>query len=174
MEAGGLSEAAQARIAVIGIGNPIAGDDGAGIHVARRLARAFAAEPRVYVAPWEGDLFGLADVLPRAERFLFVDAAVGERPGEVRRFDRGSAFFAPSFHQLDAGTVLRALEALGTVAPFPPWELWGITARLPCEFGEELSPEVGEAVARVAAALERRIAATLAEEGPPPRDPQRR
>lgn len=169
-----MSDAGRARIAAIGIGNPIAGDDGAGIHVARRLTRTFAAEPRVYVAEWEGDLFGLADVLPRAERFLFVDAAVGDRPGEVRRFDRGSPFFAPSFHQLDAGTVLRALEALDTVAPFPPWELWGITARLPCQFGEELSPEVEEAVAQVAAALERRIADTLGAREASPPDPQRR
>lgn len=172
-----MSGAGRARIAVIGIGNPIAGDDGAGIHVARRLARTFAAEPRVYLAEWEGDLFGLADVLPRAEHFILVDAAVGDRPGEVRRFDRGSACFAPSFHQLDAGTVLRALEALGTATPFPPWELWGITARLPCRFGEELSPEVEEAVGEVSAALERRIADTLGAReacaGPPP-DPQAR
>ncbi|MEW6489780.1 MAG: hypothetical protein AB1578_17965, partial [Thermodesulfobacteriota bacterium] len=57
---------------------------------------------------------------------------------------------------------------LGTVAPFPPWELWGITARLPCQFGEELSPEVEEAVTQVAAARERRNADPNRAPPPPP------
>lgn len=135
---------------MVGIGNPIAGDDGAGIEVIRRLRSKWSSNPLVLLWELQGDLFQIADRLDAAERFLFVDAAIGDRPGKlVQHSGEPSAVFGPSFHQLDICAVMRSLKALRIVHPFPPWELWGITVAVPCHLGEGLSPPVVSAVDRL-------------------------
>jgi len=143
----------RARIAVVGIGNTIAGDDGVGVIVADRLRRRWSDSKEVLVAVLPGDLFSVADLLPRAREFLFVDAIAGEHPGEIRILTSAQRAFAPSLHQTDVGTVMAALKKLEMADPFPDWQVWGIVIETPDELGEGLSPEIVAA----ADALERRI-----------------
>jgi hydrogenase maturation protease len=142
-----------ARIAVVGIGNTIAGDDGVGVVVAERLAERWSASESVFVTTLPGDLFAVAELLDRAREFLFVDALAGDRPGEIRVQTSARRAFAPSLHQTDIGTVMAALQRLEVAEPFPAWQIWGITIAPPEELGEGLSPGVSAA----AAELERRI-----------------
>jgi hydrogenase maturation protease len=142
-----------ARIAVVGIGNTIAGDDGAGVVVAERLAERWSACESVFVTTLPGDLFAVAELLDRAREFLFIDAVAGDRPGEIRVLPSAPRAFSPSLHQTDIGTVMAALQRLAVVDPFPTWQVWGITIEPPEELGEGLSPEVSAA----AAELERQI-----------------
>jgi hydrogenase maturation protease len=145
----------RARLAIIGIGNTIAGDDGVGVLVAERLQGRWSENDDVLVAILPGDLFSVSDLLHRTERLLFLDAIAGDDPGEIRVLDSAQRAFAASLHQTDIGTVMAALKKLEMTDPFPEWEVWGITIDPPAELGEGLSPEVAEA----ADELERRIVA---------------
>ena len=136
-------------LAIVGIGNTLAGDDGVGIEVLRRLNATLETEPGVFLHTLEGDHFEIADLLDKAERFIFVDAVAGERPGELVSMGNTRRAFAPSFHQADIAAVMHSLEALGIVAPFPAWEIWGVTIRPPSELREGLSPHVKQAVAKL-------------------------
>ena len=137
------------RIAIIGIGNTLAGDDGAGIEVVRRLKETYINSSSVMLHTLEGDLFEITDWLDRADRFIFIDATVGEVAGEIRRIERERRPLAPSFHQSDIASVMQTLETLKVVTPFPSWEIWGITVKTPFAWGERLSPEVISAVERL-------------------------
>ena len=103
----------------------------------------------------EGDLFGIDHWLHRAEQFIFIDAVIGDQPGEIVTVGRSNAAFASSLHQTDIGTVMRTLQALQVCDPFPEWEIWGITILFPREIGVGLNPEVERAVAEVVRRLER-------------------
>lgn len=154
--------AGRARLAILGVGNTLAGDDGAGIEAVRRLSSMLEGRPGILLHTIEGDLFEIADLLDRAGRFVFIDAVAGERPGMRVLFADTPRAFAPSFHQTDIATVMRGLEALRIVDPFPSWEIWGVTILPPEELGEGLSPEVDRAVDRLCADLCRMVADTLA------------
>lgn len=142
-----------ARIAVVGIGNTVAGDDGVGVVVAERLAERWDSADEILVTTLPGDLFAVSELLDRAGSFLFVDAVAGDRPGRIEVVTAAQRAFAPSLHQTDIGTVMTALRTLAVVEPFPDWQVWGITIEPPETLGEGLSPEVAAA----ARELERRI-----------------
>ncbi len=133
-------------LAVIGIGNTLAGDDGAGVEVVLRLKRVWDGSPAVFLHALEGDHFEIANLLDRAEKFIFVDAFEGDRPGELVFTGKPRRAFAPSFHQADIASVMGCLERLGVADHFPPWEVWGITINPPSSIGEGLTPAVDAAV----------------------------
>jgi hydrogenase maturation protease len=130
------------KLAIVGVGNRLAGDDGVGIETVRRLAAVWGEEPAVLLHMLEGDHFEIADLIDRAERFIFVDAVEGESPGELVFMGNARRAFAPSFHQTDVAAVMHSLEAIRAVDPFPAWEILGITILPPTELGEGLSPYV--------------------------------
>lgn len=148
-------------LAIVGVGNTIAGDDGAGVEVVRRLKTIWDGEPDIFFHTLEGDHFEIADLLDRAGKFIFVDAIAGARPGELVRMGKTCSSFAPSLHQADIAAVMHCLAALGTVDPFPSWELWGVTILPPSELGEGLTPEVAAAVEILCGKLCRLIEATI-------------
>lgn len=136
-------------LAIVGVGNTLAGDDGAGVEVIRRLREVRGTEPGIILHTLEGDHFEIADLLDQAERFIFVDAVEGSRPGESVSVGNARRAFAPSFHQTDIAAVMHCLEEVGVVVPFPSWALWGIIIDPPSELGEGLTPEVAEAVEKL-------------------------
>lgn len=140
-------------LAILGVGNTLAGDDGVGVVVAERLRQRWADRRDVVVDVLPGDLFAVADMLEIAEAFLFVDAIAGDEPGRICVLDSARRAFAASLHQTDIGTVMAALKRLEMADPFPAWEVWGVTIEPPDELGEGLSAEVAAA----ADELERRI-----------------
>ena len=139
----------RAKIAVIGIGNTIAGDDGVGVLVAERLQRRWSKTDEVLVAVLPGDLFAVSDYLDQTREFLFVDAIAGGELGEIQILTSAQRAFAPSLHQTDIGTVMAALRELEMVEDFPAWQVWGITIETPEELGEGLSPEIAAAANRL-------------------------
>lgn len=75
------------RIAVVGIGNIVMGDDGVGVALARRLAK-LPLPPHVEVI--EGGTLGLelASLLTDKDVILFLDAISAEQePGSVLRYE---------------------------------------------------------------------------------------
>ncbi len=144
-------------LAVIGIGNTLAGDDGAGVVCIDRLRARWGDHPDVLLLVLDGDLFTVADIVDQVERILFVDAVAGQPPGRIVRSASAPRAMSASLHQTDIGTVMASLEALGY--DLPPWEIWGITIDPPQELGEGLSPAVAAGVADLVERLDRAIAA---------------
>lgn len=140
-----MSETTQRQLAVVGVGNPLAGDDGVGVRVVERLRAVAPAGLDVFWATLDGDLLAIADWLPGASHFIFVDAVAGGVPGKIVVGPSEGRAWAPSFHQTDLASTLRVLEAMGAADPFPTWEIWGITITPPEELGEGLSPAVAAA-----------------------------
>jgi len=153
----------KSRIAVVGIGNTLAGDDGVGVLIAERLRGRWIETEGVLVAVLPGDLFSVSDFLDEAEEFLFVDAIAGANPGEIQVLSSAQRAFAASLHQTDIGTVMEALKKLEMADPFPAWQVWGITIETPDELGEGLSPEVAAAADVLEARIVEYVEAVLAE-----------
>ncbi len=153
--------AGASRLAVAGIGNTLAGDDGAGIRTLEMLETLLGDErpPGVRLARIEGDLLDVTDLLDEADHIIFLDALAASPPGRLIRSACARRAFAPSFHQTDIGTLMARLEPLGLVKVFPTWEIWGIAIDPPAFLGEGLSPEVAEAADRLAKSLASEILA---------------
>jgi hydrogenase maturation protease len=104
----------QAGVLVVGVGNDLRGDDGAGRAVVEELARL--AVPGLH-AIWSHQLVPeLAEKIGAARLVVFVDAAPGDRPGvEVRRL----AACAPAVggHQSDPGALLGLAALAGFDVP---------------------------------------------------------
>ncbi len=152
----------KSRIAVVGIGNTLAGDDGVGVLIAERLRLRWNETPEVLVAVLPGDLFSVSDLLSAAVEFLFVDAIAGDNPGEIQVLGSARRAFAASLHQTDIGTVMAALRKLEMADPFPAWQVWGITIAPPEELGEGLSPEIARAADKLEARIVEHVEALLA------------
>jgi hydrogenase maturation protease len=148
-----------APLAVVGIGNTLAGDDGAGVKAVELLQERLdgRSEGTVF-AVLDGDLLGIADMLHLARRFVFLDAVAGDTPGRIVRSRTAPRAMAPSFHQADIGVVMERLRELEMVDPFPDWEVAGVTVDPPLMLGEGLSPVVAAGVEQLVAMLEAEIA----------------
>ena len=154
-----MSRPAKKKVAVVGIGNTLAGDDGVGVEIVGWLRETWSAREAVALEILEGDLFAVSEWLSLAERFIFVDALIGGEPGRnliLRECPRGFAF---SLHQSDIGAVMEALKGLAIVEPFPEWEIWGTTILPPQELRHGLSEEVHTAARALAADLDRHLTA---------------
>lgn len=105
-------------VAVLGIGNELAADDGVGIHVVRQLQALFA-EPRLHCLESERGGMDILDRLEGFDRAFIIDAACSGRhaPGTIAK----SALrpvepqgFHSSLHTLSVDAVL----SLGSLAGF--------------------------------------------------------
>ena len=137
-----------ARARVIGVGEPAAGDDGAGRAVLERL--------RADGVPTGVDLVAVRDpteivgLLAGANPVIVVDAVLGARPGEVLELLPGdlAAHNARAVSTHAVG-VLQAIELANVLndAPAPAIRIVGIAIERPTQRGEGLSPPVAAAVA---------------------------
>ena len=142
-----------AEIGIVGIGNTLMGDDGAGILVAEKLKSLLADRKRVFIHTLQRDLFEMADYLGRARRFIFVDVFLGTPAGAIKIFEARSETLMPSLHQTDIGSIMHMLEPLGLAIPFPEWEIGGIAVEPPFVLGKGLSQPVALAVDRLVSEL---------------------
>jgi hydrogenase maturation protease len=152
-------EARRGKTLVLGIGNEIRGDDGVGIHVARRAAELLPAawNGRVDVDEACTGGFDLVDYLRGYERAVIADAiqTEGGEAGAVYRFDaaalRLTAHLGHS-HGVNLGGALAVLEGVGLGAPRDVVVVAVEAAELN-EFTEEMTPAVAAAVEEAAAAV---------------------
>lgn len=149
------------NIALVGIGNSLAGDDGVGPEVLRRIQERRGGDERLLFLHLDSDLFALADHLALADHFIFLDAVAGEETGAIRISTAYQRGFAASLHQTDLAAVMGSLEALQVADPFPAWEVWGVTIDPPREYREGLCTQVQEAVSRLVGSLDDRLSLLL-------------
>ena len=164
--------APQPRFIVIGLGNPVLGDDGVGWRVADEVERRMEAGPsggrgsNVEIQRLGVGGLRLMECLTGYETAILGDAAeFPDRPiGEVRacRFEDladHAAGHLDSAHDASLRTALTLGRRLGADLPAAIHAVT-VQARGTDEFGEELSPEVAAAVTGAAEAVLAIIEAT--------------
>ena len=115
-----ISSGAAPRTVVIGLGNPLMGDDGLGIAVLERLQATWDVPPDVELV--DGGTWGmnLLPIIEQAEQVLLLDAIhSGAAPGTliVIPRDRLPRYLATKIspHQVDLRDVLALAELRGTL-----------------------------------------------------------
>lgn len=151
------------RAVVLGVGNVLVGDDGAGVHAVRLLARQGLPED-VLAFDLGTALLDLPAEADGCRRLVVIDAVrSGGRPGSVYRLELDRLPGGPagplSLHGLDLRRAL-VMARLGGME-LPPAVLVGVEAAQVAP-GEELSAPVRRALGRVAEAVRREIGAALA------------
>ena len=146
---------------VVGLGNPLLGDDGVGWRVAQALAARLAVDPVLagdpaYVGVEVDHLavggLALMERLVGYRRAVLVDAmATGDHPaGTVRRLSiadirGGEATHLDSAHDASLASALAAGRSLGADLP-TEIAIVAVEAVRVDQFGEELTPEVAAAI----------------------------
>ena len=143
-----MGDDAAGRTVVLGLGNPLMGDDGAGLAALERLLERWTVPDDVLLV--DGGTWGmnLLPIIETAGRVLMLDAITfGGKPGELVTLDRHALpkAFALKFspHQLDMREVLAAAELRGTL-PNDTVAVGVQPGRV--EMGVELSEEVQRAL----------------------------
>ncbi len=133
------------KITFIGVGNTLAGDDGAGMAMLQELRCRIGDVSGIAFREIPGDLYEIWNILPGTKSVVFLDAVAGEVAGQVITGKTLPRAFSPSFHQSDLCTLV---ESLATIyeGEFPQWTLWGVTIDPPQVLGEGLSEVVAVAV----------------------------
>jgi len=135
---------------ILGIGNPILRDDGVGIHVADELKKQID-DPNVKIDSAFTGGMNLLDMIIGHDRAILIDAVKirDKKSGEVNMFKLGelSAFHTANPHDLSLPQAIEMAKRLGETRIPDEIKLVGINlGELPCDFGENLSPEIKNAV----------------------------
>jgi hydrogenase maturation protease len=143
---------------VIGVGNDLRGDDGAGLAVARTLATTVDEDVRVIEC--EGEPVSLLDAWAGCSRVIVVDATEsGAAPGTIRRIAAHAGPLPPglagtSTHLLSVADAVELARALGRLPASTI--VYGIEGES-FDTGAPLSEVVVAAVERVTAAIRREL-----------------
>ena len=136
---------------VVGLGNPILGDDGVGWCVAEEVKKHIDPTMPVKVECFSLGGISLMEQLIGYQRAILVDACFfDDAPGSVivSKLDDLpdlSAFHMTSVHDMSLQNAMKLGRSLGAQLP-DIVNVVGISARRVHEFGEELSPPVAAAV----------------------------
>jgi hydrogenase maturation protease len=157
------SAAEPAGTVVLGLGNPILGDDAVGLRVAAALQRLLSEDPvagvRVVTSTRAG--FELIDLLAGASRAIIIDCleSPSPEPGRVRQLDLqhvGGATRLIGPHDISVGVAFELAGTLGIRMP-ETVEIYGIEGVDTRSFGERLTPAVEAAVTTLSRDLHARL-----------------
>ncbi len=148
---------------VIGLGNPLRGDDGVGVRVIQELATQ-ALPPHVQVLDGGTPGLGLINLMEGRQRVILIDAAnVGQSPGQFVRFllDEVQLLGYNQHMSIHAAGLRDALLLAQALEMLPPEVIIFGVQPSQLDWASGLSPEV-EAV------LPNLLAAVLSEVKNPP------
>ena len=137
---------------VLGIGNPILSDDGAGIKVAHEVGGKLN-DPQVTVAETSAAGLSLLDSIVGYDKVIIIDAIQTEkgRAGQIYRmgiedFSLTKHFSSP--HQINLATALELGKMLNLAMP-QEITVFAVEAKDITSFGEKCTPEVEQAIPEV-------------------------
>lgn len=140
---------------IIGLGNPLLGDDGVGWRVAEQVHEQIA-DPTIEIDFHAGGGLSLMERLIGYERVIIIDAInTGNAPqGTVSSFriedlPNGAALHLASAHETDLQTALQVGRKMGAVLPNKILVV-GIESQQVYDFSKTLSPAVERAVPQAA------------------------
>jgi hydrogenase maturation protease len=131
-------------VLVLGLGNPLRGDDGIGPRVIEALNHRGLPEGVTALDAGSGGL-DLLQILEEWEQAVIIDAAdIGREPGQFIRFTPNEARFVgsedtTSLHNAGLAEVLALADAVGQ--PLPKLVIFGVQPGK-IDWGEGLSPAV--------------------------------
>lgn len=128
---------------VIGLGNPLLGDDGVGMEVASIIEKEM---PSVDVKKACVGGMTLAEMIAGYRRAIIIDAIVGEKEGELVEIDiKNLKARSMVGHDVDFAT---AVKILSRITKMPDIKILGIKIGKPC-FREGLSPSIKATIPQV-------------------------
>lgn len=143
------------KVAIVGIGNILYGDEGVGIHVINELKCKFLP-PYVEVYDCNTDAFAILEAINGARKAVIVDAMrLGYKPGTVHRFnceellkmnDKLINFI--SFHQLDLVSTLKIAQLTDVYKLPNEIVVFGVEVKS-CHYSTEVSNEVKQAIPKI-------------------------
>jgi len=137
-----MTESAAGNVLVLGIGNVLMGDEGAGVHVVRHLEK-LSVPPGVELLDGGTGSFLLLDPMQRARKIILIDATLDGNPsGTIRRLTpRFSKDYPRTLTAHDIG--LKDLLDTFYLLDHPiDVVLFAISIASVQEVGLELSPEI--------------------------------
>ena len=148
-------EKARQRRVVIGLGNEILSDDGAGIHAVRELRKSHAGEAEFSELAVGG--LALLDYIAGYDVCMIVDALrTGTHPpGTILRClqtSGGEPHALTSSHQIDLAQVIALGALLGAAMP-PSIVVWGIEAEDITTFNPHCTASVARALPHLVEAI---------------------
>jgi len=135
---------------VLGVGNPILKDDGAGIHVVRQLKK-YVNNPNVTLDEAMTGGMNLLDMIIGYEKAILIDTVKmkGAKTGEVRRFSLRDfpSVHSSNPHDVDLLEAIKLAEKLGENRIPKEIVIVGISVNETQHvFGEQLSERMAKAV----------------------------
>jgi hydrogenase maturation protease len=137
---------------VLGIGNPILSDDGAGIKVAHEVGGKLN-DPQVTVAETSAAGLSLLDSIVGYDKVIIIDAIQTEkgRAGQIYRMGTEDFSFTKHFsspHQINLATALELGKMLNLAMP-REITIFAVEAKDITSFSEKCTPEVERAIPEV-------------------------
>jgi hydrogenase maturation protease len=146
---------------ILGIGNPILRDDGVGVHVAEELKKHIRKPGVTIDSAFTGGM-NLLDLMVDHDRAILIDAVKMENKklGEVGLFELGeiSAFHTCNPHDVSLPQAIDLAKRLGENRIPTDIKIVGINiGELGCEFGEELSSEIANAIPKAVELVKKEV-----------------
>ena len=155
-----------AKVMIIGLGNLLMGDEGAGVHLIKELENT-QLPPEVELLDGGVNSFAALAQAHGAQRIIIVDAMLGGgQPGDIYRLEdkdldsqlTGVAWSAHDF------SLAHSLAAYQKIAALPPITIYGVEPAV-IALSMELSPPVQAAVGKIVSLINRDIEIFRAKEG---------
>jgi hydrogenase maturation protease len=140
---------------IVGYGNALRGDDGAG-YIAAELLRERIHDPEIEILSRHQLTPELMEPIAHSRRVIFIDASISGRAGKVTRIPLHPAPACARFtHHATPESLLAGAQAL--YGHTPEALLYTIPGRF-FETGDELTPSVRHAVNELVETLEKELA----------------
>jgi len=160
------------RTLLLGMGNPILGDDRVGHELARRVAERLGAAPGLEVEP-ECTVGGLEllELVAGFDRLIVLDSIKthGGRPGDWYRFDGSSlneTMNLSNVHDANFATAMELGRRLGMHLPGDAdIHIFAVEVQENLTFAEHLSPELERAVPELCEEMATEIEGLLGDTG---------
>jgi hydrogenase maturation protease len=135
-------------VLIIGIGNPLRGDDAVGWSIIDELTQHLL-KANISLIKVQQLTMDLVDTLQAVDRVIFIDARHGDSPGIIhhQRIGANTSLGGNVSHYFDPGTLLAAVQALYGHHPFA--ELYTIVAES-FEYGADLTRSVQTSARKLA------------------------
>ena len=144
----------EGRTLILGLGNPILGDDGVGIAIARKIKEGWPADPSTDII--EASLAGrfLLDLITGYQTVIVADAIITDEQSQaglvytISVEDLGAVVNPYASHALDLRTTVELGKQLGYEMP-DTIRIYAVEIKENTVFREALSPEVEATVVPV-------------------------
>ena len=135
---------------ILGIGNPLLGDDGVGIHIIRQLQKTYQ-HADVYIDEAMTGGMNLLDAMTGFDRAILVDTIIDKSAaiGDIKQFNLKECSTVHSCNPHDVSLIeaIELAEKLGEKKIPQNIVVFGVVLhQMPMEFTEKLSPEISSVI----------------------------